>query len=98
MDKIKIDCRNDMVISGTLLALQGDTITYTSRKTQQQVTARRHVLILSTSYGPILCRCFADDLKVDEVVSQLKVGETYTLPITSYSIENGVKSASVRLI
>lgn len=95
--KLQIDCKNDLTISGTLLAKQEDTITYTSKKTNLQVEAKRDILVLQTSFGIVLCRCFSQDPKDKELVGVLNSGDPLVLPVVSYNIENGLKSASVRL-
>lgn len=96
--KLVLDCSKDLSITGVLIGKQADSITYTSKKTSQQVEANRDILILQCPFGIVLCRSFSSDPKSAAVAEQLVVGDTLTLPVTSYSIESGMKSASVRLV
>lgn len=86
---------NDLPIAGLLIGLQNDSITYTSKKTGQQIEAKRDILILQTEHGIILARSFSSESS--GFLQTVKVGDRLMLPMTSYQIENGVKTASVRL-
>lgn len=97
-NSLNLDLSKDLTITGLLIGKQQDNITYTSKKTNQQVEANRDILILQCDFGIVLARSFSSDPKAAEVAKTMKVGERYTLPIQSYSIESGMKSAGVRLV
>lgn len=84
---------NDLTITGTLLGVQSDNITYISKKTNLQTEAKRDVLVLQCPFGIVLCRAF----NPQSDTSRFKVGEQITFAVTEYKIDNGVKSASVRI-
>lgn len=84
---------NDLTISGLCLGRQDDTITYTSKKTGQQETLKREVLVLKCSFGIVVCRFFNPSVSLAE----FKEGETITLPVSAYSIEQGLKTATIRI-
>lgn len=88
---------NELTITGLLMGKQQDNITYTSKKTNQQVEACRDVLVLQTSFGIVICRSFNNDQKSIDVGKSLEVGKTYVFAVTQYGLDNGLKSASVRL-
>lgn len=97
-NSLNLDLTKDLTITGLLIGKQQDNITYTSRKTNQQVEANRDILILQCDFGIVLARSFSSDPKAAEVARAMKVGDRYTLPVQSYSIESGMKSAGVRLV
>lgn len=84
---------NDFPISGLVLGVQSDSITYVSKKTNLQTEAKRDVIILQTSYGIVLCRAFNPSLDL----AQLKPGMQVTFALTEYHLDNGVKNASIRI-
>ena len=85
---------NDLVFKGMVMGVQNDSITYTSRKTGKEETLNRDVVILKTSFGIVVCRFFNPSVDVRSVC---KEGSTVELPISSYQIESGLKTASVRV-
>lgn len=89
---------NDLAISGVVLGKQNDSITYTSKKTNQQVEASREIIIVQTSFGIVLCRSFSSELAAVKFAESLNVGDNVLLPVQSFAIDSGMKSASVRLI
>lgn len=88
---------NELTITGVLMGKQQDNITYTSKKTNQQVEACRDVLVLQTSFGIVICRSFNNDQRAVDLAKTLEVGKTYVFAVTQYQIDNGLKSASIRL-
>lgn len=84
---------NDITITGMLVGKSYDDLEYTSKKTGLRQTLKRAVLVLQTKVGIVLCRSYnaETDLNVFEP------GKTYVFPIAEYKIDNGVKSATVRL-
>ena len=88
---------NELTITGLLMGKQEDNITYTSKKTNQQVEAKRDVLVLQTSFGVVIGRSFNNDPEAVKVSATLEVGKTYLFAVTQYSIENGLKTATLRL-
>lgn len=84
---------HDLTISGVVLGRQDDTITYTSKKTGKEETLKREVLLLKTSFGIVVCRFFnpTTDLSV------YKEGGNATLPVSQYGIEQGLKTATIRI-
>lgn len=85
---------SDLVFKGLVMGVQNDSITYTSKKTGKEETLNRDVVILKTSFGIVVCRFFNPSIVVKDVC---KEGSTVELPISSYQIENGLKTASVRV-
>ena len=85
---------SDLCISGIVLGFQNDTITYQSKKTGKEETLNRDVVILKTSFGIVICRFFNPSLDVKSFLSE---GMDITFPISQYQIENGLKTASVRI-
>lgn len=85
---------NDLAISGMVLGFQNDTITYTSRKTGKEETLTRDVVILKTSFGIVICRFFNPSLDVKSILHE---GDTVSVPVSQYSVENGLKTATVRV-
>lgn len=88
---------NDLTITGLLMGKQQDNITYTSKKTNQQVEACRDVLVLQTSFGVVIGRSFNNDPKSAEVSKTLEIGKTYQFAVNAYQIDNGLKTATLRL-
>lgn len=86
--------KNDLCITGVVLGFQNDSITYRSKKTGQDETMVRDVVILNTSFGIVVCRFFNPSIDVKSV---LREGTEVTFPISQYSIENGLKTATVRI-
>lgn len=84
---------NDLTITGMVLGRQDDTITYTSKKTGKEETLKRQVLVLKASFGIVLCRFFNPSIDL----STLKEGSTVTFPVNQYAIEQGIKTATVRI-
>lgn len=83
----------DLTVSGLLVGLSHDDLEYTSKKTGMRQTLKRAVLVLQTSVGIILCRSYNGDTDLSTFV----VGKSYVFPIAEYKIDNGVKSATIRL-
>lgn len=84
---------NDFPISGTVLGVQSDNISYVSKKTNLQTEAKRDVIVLQCSFGIVLCRAFNPQFDC----SKLKVGSSVTFALQEFRIDNGVKNASVRI-
>lgn len=84
---------NDFPISGVVLAVQSDSITYTSKKTNLQTEAKREVVVLQCPFGIVLCRAFNPSIDL----STLKPGVNATFALTEFRIDNGVKNASIRI-
>lgn len=84
---------NDMPLTGVVLGIQSDNITYTSKKTNLQVEAKRDVIVLQCAFGIVLCRAFNPSFDC----STLKVGQQVTFALNEYRIDNGVKNAQVRI-
>lgn len=84
---------HDLTITGLVLGRQDDTITYSSKKTGKQESLKREVILLKTSFGIVVCRFFnpTSDLSV------FKEGSTATLPVSQYAIEQGLKTATIRI-
>lgn len=89
---------NELTITGLLLGRQQDNITYTSKKTNQQVEATREVLVIQTSFGIVIGRSFSNDPKSVEVAKSLEQGKSYRFAVTSYQIDNGLKTAGLKLV
>lgn len=84
---------SDFPICGVVLGVQSDSISYVSKKTNLQTTANRYVIVLQCSFGIVLCRCFNPSLDL----TLLPVGASVTLSMQEYRIDNGVKTANVRV-
>lgn len=84
---------SDLTISGLVLGIQNDSITYVSKKTGKEETMKRDVLVLKSDFGIVICRFFNPSIDVHSLV---KEGSSVTLPVNEYRIENGVKTATVR--
>lgn len=84
---------NDFPISGVVLGVQSDNISYVSKKTNLQTEAKRDVIVLQCSFGIVLCRAFNPSFDC----SLLKVGSTVTFALNEFRIDNGVKTAQVRI-
>ena len=84
---------SDLTVSGLVLGVQNDNITYLSKKTGKEETMQRDVLVLKTSFGIVICRFFNPSI---DVLTLVKEGTSITLPMNEYRIENGVKTAVVR--
>lgn len=84
---------SDLTVSGMLVGLSHDDLEYTSKKTGLRQTLKRAVLVLQTPVGIVLCRSYNGDTDL----SIFQQGKTYFFPITEYKIDNGVKSATVRI-
>ena len=85
---------SDLTIRGIVLGFQNDSITYTSKKTGKEETLNRDVVVLKCSFGIVICRFFNPSIDVKSVLSE---GMEVSLPISSYQIEGGLKTASVRV-
>lgn len=83
----------DFPISGVVLGVQSDNITYTSKKTNLQTEAKREVIVLQCPFGIVLCRCFNPSIDC----SSIKVGSSVTFALNEFRIDNGVKNAQVRI-
>lgn len=83
----------DFPLSGIVLGVQSDSITYVSKKTNLQTEAKRDVIVLQCPFGIVLCRSFNPSVDC----SFLKSGDKVTFALTEYRIDNGVKTASVRI-
>lgn len=83
----------DITIGGVLVGVSHDDLEYTSKKTGLRQTLKRAVLVLQTKVGVVLCRAY----NAETDLSVFKQGSTYVFPIAEYKIDNGVKSATIRL-
>lgn len=92
-----LDTVSNLCITGVLLAKQNDTLSYVSKKTNQQIEAVRDILIMQCPFGIVLVRSFQTDSAASDIVKSLETGKTYTLPIQSYQIDNGVKNAGLKV-
>lgn len=84
----------DLTVTGTVMGRQDDTITYTSKKTGKEETLRRDVVVIMASCGMIVCRFYNPSVDLSVVCA---TGNKVTLPISSYQIENGLKTVNVRI-
>lgn len=84
---------NDFPLTGVILGVQSDNISYVSKKTNLQTEAKREVIVLQCPFGIVLCRAFNPQFDC----SQLKVGSSYTFALNEFRVENGVKNAQIRI-
>lgn len=84
---------NDLTIQGMVLGFQNDSITYTSKKTGQQETLNRDVVILRCSFGIVICRFFNPSVDVKSLLAE---GQNISLPVSEYRVDNGLKCATIR--
>lgn len=84
----------DLTVSGIVLGIQNDSINYTSKKTGLASTLNRDVIILQTSFGVVICRTYNPSVDVSK---SFKAGQEAEFPISEYRIDNGLKTATVRI-
>lgn len=84
---------SDFPLTGMILGVQSDNISYVSKKTNLQTEAKREVIVLQCPFGIVLCRAFNPSFDC----SSLKAGMTVTFALQEFRIENGVKNAQVRI-
>lgn len=84
---------SDFPITGIVLGVQSDNISYVSKKTNLQTEAKREVIVLQCPFGIVLCRAFNPSVDC----SSLPVGSSVTFAMQEFRLDNGVKTASVRI-
>lgn len=92
MSKLPTVSPSDLALTGTVLGVQNDKISYVSKKTGLQTEMNRQVLVLQCSFGIVLVRAFNPQFDY----SSIAVGTKVDLPINEYRIDNGVKTAVVK--
>lgn len=84
---------NDLVFEGVVLGVQSDNIQYVSKKTNLQTEAKRDVVIMQCSFGIVLCRAFNPSVDL----SQIAVGSRVKFAVNEYRLDNGVKTAQIKV-
>lgn len=82
---------NEFNISGTVLAVQIENLSWNDKNTGLARTGVRFSIILQGDYGIIFCRAF----NPSENLSKIKAGDLVYLPIDKFEKENGMKVATL---
>lgn len=82
---------NEFNISGTVLAVQSENVSWNDKNTGLARSGVRFTVILQGDYGFIICRAF----NPSETLSKIKAGDLVYLPIDKFEKENGTKVATL---
>lgn len=78
---------NEFNISGTVLAIQIDNLTWKDKNTGLDCSGVRYSIILQADYGIIFCRAF----NPSEKLLSVKTGDLVYFPIDKFEKQNGMK-------
>lgn len=80
---------NEVNISGTVLAVQSENVSWNDKNTGLARSGVRFTVILQGDCGIVLCRAF----NPSENLVKVKAGDLVYLPIDKFDKENGMKVA-----